>query len=44
MNKNLAAAIVFFLVVLVSFNTQPIVMQTIGLSFLFIWKKEKLND
>ena len=44
MNKNLAAAIVFFLVVLVSFNTQPIVLQTIGLSFLFIWKKEKLND
>lgn len=44
MNKNLASAIVFFLVVLVSFNTQPIVLQTIGLSFLFIWKKEKLND
>lgn len=37
--KEIIPAIVFFIIILVVFNTQPVVFQTIGLSFLFMWKK-----
>lgn len=30
-----------FVIIIVMFNTQPVVLQTIGLSFLFTWKKEE---
>lgn len=42
MNQRVIPAIVFFAVIIIIFNTQPIVFQTIGLSFLFRWKNK--ND
>ena len=38
MKNRIIPTIAFFVVILIIYNTQPIVFQTIGLSFLFTWK------
>lgn len=43
LKRKLLPAIVFFCVIVICFNTQPIVLQTIGLSFLFVWKEKRTN-
>lgn len=44
MNGKRVPSIIFFCVILIIFNTQPIVFQTIALSFLFRWKRGKGDE
>ena len=40
-NKEIITTIVTFIILICVYNTQPVVVQTIGLTYLFDWRKEK---
>lgn len=42
--NDIIKTVAIFIILVCVFNTQPVVAQTLGMTYLFNWRKEKTND